>query len=66
MKTDEVRRQERQREEALSCAPSEALNLRQYRQPCRPRTVLVTNEDGFVEYRLLHPDGHLGSVTDDC
>ena len=58
MKTDEVRRQERRREEAL--------NLQQYRQPLRPRTVLVTNEDGKVEYRLLHPDGHLGSVTEDC
>ena len=62
MTTDEVRRQERQREESHS----EALNLQQYRQPLRPRTVLVTNEDGKVEYRLLHPDGHLGSVTEDC
>ena len=64
MTTDEVRRQERQREESHS----EALNLQQYRQPPSdaPRVVIVTNDEGFVEYRLLHPDGHLGSVTEDC
>lgn len=26
--------------------------------------VLVENEEGTVEYKVLHPDGHLGAVED--
>ena len=26
--------------------------------------VIVENEDGLVEYKVLHADGHLGAVED--
>lgn len=28
--------------------------------------IIVVNEEGLSEYKIMHPDGHLGSVSDDC
>ena len=30
------------------------------------QVVLIENQDGRAEYMFRYPDGHLGSVTDDC